>query len=125
MAPQSLVTAFNVRSLTFIMSLVPTAVAELTILVGIPISPQQEMRLAFSATRVRDGDGAMPQFNFLGGACKKEFSKVLTLSEHEKGGVFCPDFQSGDVEPRWAALYAVTSKRARRANRGTETLSGE
>jgi len=112
MAPQSLVTAFNVRSLTFIMSLVPTAVAELTILVGIPISPQQEMRLAFSATRVRDGDGAMPQFNFLGRACKKEFSKVLTLSEHERGGFVCPHFKSRDVEQRWAAFYAVTSRKS-------------
>jgi hypothetical protein len=122
MAPQSLVTAFNVRSLTFIMSLVPTAVAELTILVGIPISPrlstsavnrrQQEMRLAFSATRVRDGDGAMPQFNFLGRACKKEFSKVLTLSEHEKGGFVCPHFKSGDAEQWWAAFYAVTSRKS-------------
>jgi len=79
MAPQSLVTAFNVRSLTFIMSLVPTAVAELTILVGIPSSPlrlstsalnrglidaSRKMRLAFSATRVRDGDGAMPSSIF-------------------------------------------------------------
>jgi hypothetical protein len=39
MAPRSLVTAFDVRSVMFIMSLVPMAVAELTILVGIPSSP--------------------------------------------------------------------------------------
>ncbi len=117
-------TAFNVRSLTFIMSLVPTAVAELTILVGIPISPQQEMRLAFSATRVRDGDGAMPQFNFLCRACKKEFSKVLTLSGHEKGGIVCPHCKSKDVEQRWAAFFAVTQGRARRESLDTELLPG-
>jgi len=37
----------------------------------------------------------MPQFNFLGGACKKEFSKVLTLSEHEKGGFVGPHSKAG------------------------------
>jgi len=77
MAPQSLVTAFNVRSVTFIMSLVPTAVAELTILVGIPISPQQEMRLAFSATRVRDGMELCPSSIFSVEHCKKEFLESL------------------------------------------------
>jgi putative FmdB family regulatory protein len=32
----------------------------------------------------------MPQYNFLCQACKKEFSKILTLSEHEKGKIVCP-----------------------------------
>ncbi len=54
----------------------------------------------------------MPQFNFLGRACKKEFSEVLTLSEHEKGGFVCPHFKSRDVEQRWAAFYAVTSRKS-------------
>ena len=29
----------------------------------------------------------MPQYNFLSGACNKEFSKILTLSQYEKGGI--------------------------------------
>ena len=33
----------------------------------------------------------MPQYNFLCRACKKEFSKILTLSEYEKGVVVCPE----------------------------------
>jgi hypothetical protein len=43
---------------------------------------------------------------------EKEFSKVLALSEHEKGGFVCPHFKSGDVEQRWAAFYAVTSRKS-------------
>ena len=71
----------------------------------------QKARLGFSATMVRDGEGAMPQYNFLCRTCKKEFSKVLTLSEHEKGGIVCPACKSKDVEQRWAAFFAVTSKK--------------
>jgi len=78
MAPQSLVTAFNVRSVTFIMSLVPTAVAELTILVGIPNQPPAGDAASIFGNKGSRWDGAMPQFNFLCRACKKEFSKVLT-----------------------------------------------
>ncbi len=54
----------------------------------------------------------MPQYNFVCGACKKEFSKILTLSEHEKGKTACPHCRSKDVEQRWAAFYAVTSKKS-------------
>jgi hypothetical protein len=39
---------------------------------------------------VLDGDGSMPQYNFFCRAYKKEFSKILTLSEYEKGNTACP-----------------------------------
>jgi len=80
--------------------------------------------LGFSSTRVLDGEGAMPQYNFLCRACKKEFSKVLTLSGHEKGGIVCPHCKSKDVEQRWAAFFAVTQGRARRESLDTELLPG-
>ena len=54
----------------------------------------------------------MPQYNFLCRACKKEFSKIQTLSEHEKGKIVCPHCKSKDVEQRWAAFYAVTSRKS-------------
>ena len=54
----------------------------------------------------------MPQYSFLGRACKKEFSKILTISEHEKDKIACPHCKSKDVEQRWAAFYAVTSKKS-------------
>jgi putative FmdB family regulatory protein len=54
----------------------------------------------------------MPQYNFLCRVCKKEFSTILTLSEHEKGKIVCPHCKSKDVEQLWAAFYAVTSKKS-------------
>jgi putative FmdB family regulatory protein len=59
-----------------------------------------------------DGEGVMPQYNFLCRACKKEFSKILTIAEHEKDKTACPHCKSKDVEQRWAAFYAVTSKKS-------------
>jgi putative FmdB family regulatory protein len=54
----------------------------------------------------------MPHYYFSCRACKKEFSKVLTLAEYEKGEIVCPHCKSKDVEQRWAAFYAVTSKKS-------------
>ncbi len=54
----------------------------------------------------------MPQYSFYCQACQKEFSKVLTLAEYEKGGITCPHCGSTLVEQRWAAFYAVTSKKS-------------
>ena len=54
----------------------------------------------------------MPQYNFLCRACKKAFSKILTISEYEKGGIVCPHGKSKDVEQRWPAFCAVTSKKS-------------
>jgi putative FmdB family regulatory protein len=54
----------------------------------------------------------MPHYNFFCRACKKEFSKILTLAEHEKGKIVCPHCESKDVEQQWAAFYAVTSKKS-------------
>jgi len=54
----------------------------------------------------------MPQYNFFCRACNKEFSKIMTISEHEKNKIVCPHCKSKDVEQRWAAFYAVTSKKS-------------
>lgn len=54
----------------------------------------------------------MPQYSFLCRACNKEFSKILTIAEYEKGQIVCPHCNSKDVEQRWAAFYAVTSKKS-------------
>jgi putative FmdB family regulatory protein len=54
----------------------------------------------------------MPQYSFLCRTCKREFLKILTLSEYEKGGIVCPHCNGKNVEQRWAAFYAVTSKKS-------------
>jgi ssDNA-binding Zn-finger/Zn-ribbon topoisomerase 1 len=54
----------------------------------------------------------MPQHNFLCRVRNKEFSKILTTSEHEKSQIACPKCKSKDIEQRWAAFFAVTSKKS-------------
>jgi putative FmdB family regulatory protein len=54
----------------------------------------------------------MPEYSFFCQACEKTFSKFLTLAEYEKGGIACPHCGSTKVEQRWAAFYAVTSKKS-------------
>ncbi len=54
----------------------------------------------------------MPQYQFYCPACRKEFSLVLTLAEFEKRGGKCPKCGSKKLEQRWAAFYAVTSKKS-------------
>jgi putative FmdB family regulatory protein len=54
----------------------------------------------------------VPQYSFKCLACRKEFTKILSLREHEKGGIACPHCGSKKTEQRWAAFYAVTSKKS-------------
>jgi DNA-directed RNA polymerase subunit RPC12/RpoP len=48
------------------------------------------VRLGFSSITLFGGQVVVPQYNFLCRACNKEFSKILTISEYEKGGIVCP-----------------------------------
>jgi putative FmdB family regulatory protein len=54
----------------------------------------------------------MPHYDYFCKACKKIFSKILTLAEHESGEPACPHCGSKNVEQRYAAFYAVTSKKS-------------
>jgi putative FmdB family regulatory protein len=54
----------------------------------------------------------MPHYEFFCDACKKTFSKVLTLAQYEKGKVICPHCGSKRVEQSWSAFTAITSKKS-------------
>jgi putative FmdB family regulatory protein len=54
----------------------------------------------------------MPHYEFFCNACKKTFSRVLTIAEHGKEKLACPKCGSKNVEQRWSAFYAVTSKKS-------------
>jgi putative FmdB family regulatory protein len=54
----------------------------------------------------------MPHYEFFCHACKKVFSKVLSLAEYEKGEAICPRCGSKEVEQTWSAFYAITSKKS-------------
>jgi putative FmdB family regulatory protein len=54
----------------------------------------------------------MPQYEFFCSACKRAFSKVLTLVDYEEGELHCPHCGSKEVEQRWLAFNAITSKKS-------------
>jgi len=56
---------------------------------GVPIDAAGRASRIFVNKGLRWG-GSYAQYNFLCRACKKEFSEILTLSEHEKGKIVCP-----------------------------------
>jgi len=49
----------------------------------------------------------MPQYEFFCKACKKAFSKILTLAEYEKDKFKCPKCHGNKVEQRLSPVYAV------------------
>ena len=56
--------------------------------------------------------GNMPHYEFFCHACKKLFSKILSLADYEKGRVVCPHCGSKKVEQRWSAFTVITSKKS-------------
>jgi putative FmdB family regulatory protein len=54
----------------------------------------------------------MPHYEFVCNACKKTFSKILTIAEHDAEETTCPHCGSRDVEQRWSAFSAVTSRKS-------------
>ncbi len=55
---------------------------------------------------------AMPHYEFLCRDCKKAFSETLTIVRHEKEKIACPHCGSKNVEQRWSAFSAITSKKS-------------
>ncbi len=54
----------------------------------------------------------MPFYDYRCRECKKEFSKILTLSEYEKGGIKCPKCGSKKVEQVLSSFFAVTARKS-------------
>jgi putative FmdB family regulatory protein len=55
----------------------------------------------------------MPHYEFLCNACKKTFEKILTMAEHDDAEkTVCPHCGSLEVEQRWSAFSAITSKKS-------------
>lgn len=54
----------------------------------------------------------MPLYEYTCNDCHKDFSRVMTLREYERGDVACPDCKSKNVEQKPATFYAVTSKKS-------------
>jgi putative FmdB family regulatory protein len=54
----------------------------------------------------------MPHYEFVCNACKKIFTKTLSLAEHDAENRTCPHCGSREVEQQWSAFSAVTSKKS-------------
>jgi putative FmdB family regulatory protein len=54
----------------------------------------------------------MPHYEFFCHACKKSFSKALSLVDYEEGEVLCPHCGSKEVERCWSAFSTITSKKS-------------
>ena len=54
----------------------------------------------------------MLYYEFICHACHETFSKILALVDNEEGGTVCLHCGSHDVEQRWSAFSAITSKKS-------------
>jgi putative FmdB family regulatory protein len=54
----------------------------------------------------------MPHYEFFCHACKRAFSKVLSLVDYEEGEVLCPHCGSKEVEQHWSPFSDLTSKKS-------------
>ena len=54
----------------------------------------------------------MPNYEFICNACKKTFSKILTITQHDAEKTACPHCGSQEVEQCWSTFSAVTSKKS-------------
>lgn len=54
----------------------------------------------------------MPSYQYLCKECNKSFTVTLTIAEHDERRVTCPKCKSKKVEQKYAAFFAVTSKKS-------------
>jgi len=54
----------------------------------------------------------MPHYEFFCHACKKSFSKEMSLADYGKRKLTCPHCGSHKVEQRWSAFSVLTSKKS-------------
>ena len=57
-------------------------------------------------------EAMMPIYDYQCHDCQKTFELVLTLGEHDKSEIRCPECGSRDIEQDAATFYAVTSKKS-------------
>src|ERR1700758_3422639 len=79
---------------------------------GETIEPALSTGLESSHSHSVAGEVCMPHYEFVCNACKKSFEKILTMSEHDAEKTACPHCGSHEVEQRWSAFSAVTSKKS-------------
>jgi len=54
----------------------------------------------------------MPIYEYQCENCEKKFLIQVSMSEHEKGNITCPDCKGGSVIQQYSTFYAKTSKKS-------------
>lgn len=54
----------------------------------------------------------MPLYEYICKKCRKKFSEILTISEHEKKKVKCPKCKSEDLSHVVEPFFAKTAKKS-------------
>jgi putative FmdB family regulatory protein len=54
----------------------------------------------------------MPTYSYLCNACKKKFSLVMTIKDHDRHKVKCPKCASTRVSQTVQGFFATTSKKS-------------
>jgi putative FmdB family regulatory protein len=76
-------------------------------MLNLPIKGSRILSSPFSTLEV-----GMPNYEFFCRDCKKTFLKTLTIARHENEKIACPHCGSKNVEQRWSAFSAITSKKS-------------
>jgi putative FmdB family regulatory protein len=53
----------------------------------------------------------MPTYEYRCEKCTKNFSVIMHIAEHDKGGITCPECRGTSVVQQLTYLYAKTSKK--------------
>jgi len=54
----------------------------------------------------------MPTYAYVCKDCKKTFTQMMSVNEHDKNKVACPKCKSKKVEQTYAAFFAVSAKKS-------------
>lgn len=54
----------------------------------------------------------MPTYEYRCEECRNEFSVILSMAEHDRGGIKCPACKGTKVVQQFSVFYAKTSKKS-------------
>jgi putative FmdB family regulatory protein len=78
----------------------------------VTIEPAPSMGLKSCHSHSEAGEVCMPHYEFVCNACQKTFLMTLSIAEHDAEKTACPHYGSREVEQRWSAFSAITSKKS-------------
>jgi putative FmdB family regulatory protein len=64
------------------------------------------------AKTLTEEEKVMPTYEYRCDNCAKTFSIQLSMSEHEKGNITCPECKEGRIVQQYSTFYAKTRKKS-------------